>query len=134
MEVIAKNNRDYRKRTRRIMMTTLSFYRAYLCSARTLDSPDFFLSLTLLGACSTPPVQSDASREGFIHCESPRSEICTREYRPVCGHLDSQIQCVTQPCAAPTHKTYGNACSACADEAVVGYEFGSCESFGKGRL
>lgn len=93
-----------------------------------------FLSLTLLGACSTPPAQSDASREGFIHCESPRSEICTREYRPVCGHLDNQIQCVTQPCAAPTHKTYGNACSACADEAVVGYEFGSCESFGKGRL
>lgn len=42
MEVIAKNNRDYRKRTRRIMMTTSSFYRVYLCCARTLHSPDFF--------------------------------------------------------------------------------------------
>jgi hypothetical protein len=48
-------------------------------------------------------------------CADPRPQICTREYRPACGtHRDG------------SRKTYGNACSACADGEVVSQAAGAC--------
>lgn len=49
-------------------------------------------------------------------CEDPRPEVCTMDYRPVCGYAESG------------HKTYSNACTACSDIAVVGYTDGECQS------
>jgi hypothetical protein len=41
--------------------------------------------------------------------------MCTRDYRPACGqHRDG------------SRKTYGNACSACADAEVVTQAAGAC--------
>ena len=48
-------------------------------------------------------------------CADPRPQMCTREYRPACG-----VQ------RGGSRKTYGNACSACADPDVVSQEAGAC--------
>ena len=48
-------------------------------------------------------------------CQSPRPQVCTREFVPVCGKLDSGDL-----------ETFDNACSACADEAVEGYYPSAC--------
>ncbi|MEX1668258.1 hypothetical protein AB4876_04995 [Zhongshania guokunii] len=86
----------------------------------------------LLSACaSSKPASDTAVVEGFKTCEAPRPEMCTREYKPVCGHVDTGIRCVTTPCPSKRHQTYGNACSACADEKVMGFELGDCASYGK---
>jgi tetratricopeptide (TPR) repeat protein len=48
-------------------------------------------------------------------CADPRPQACTRDFRPACGtHRDGG------------RKTYGNACSACADPEVVTQAAGSC--------
>ncbi len=41
---------------------------------------------------------------------------CTMQYDPVCAA--KQVQCVRAPCN-PVYQTYGNACMASADEAVI---------------
>jgi len=61
-------------------------------------------------------------------CNEPRPQICTREYRPVCGTRDTGIRCVTTPCASQEHKTYGNACTACSDPKVIEYRSGECNT------
>jgi hypothetical protein len=43
--------------------------------------------------------------------------VCTREYLPVCGFNDSGKKI----------KSYGNACSACADSKVLGHTLGECK-------
>lgn len=72
--------------------------------------------ICLLAGCKSVSIEPVPS--GLQTCESPRSPFCTREYRPVCGYResDSGIQV----------KTYGNACTACADPAVTGYVKGQC--------
>ncbi len=48
-------------------------------------------------------------------CASPRPQMCTKEFRPACGlHHDG------------TRKTYGNACTACADPDVDSQAAGAC--------
>jgi hypothetical protein len=93
-----------------------------------------FFAATLLSGCATPSatdVEKSASSEGFQQCQPPRPEMCTREFVPVCGHVDTGIRCVTTPCQSEKHHTYGNACTACADSKVIGYEQGDCASYGK---
>lgn len=47
-------------------------------------------------------------------CPEQRTEMCTRDYTPVCGLSDSGS------------KTYSNACTACADKSVFSYTSGEC--------
>ena len=48
-------------------------------------------------------------------CADPRPQMCSRDYRPACGLRRDG-----------SRKTYGNACSACADPDVVTQDAGAC--------
>jgi hypothetical protein len=48
-------------------------------------------------------------------CADPRPQMCTRDYRPACGVRRDG-----------SRKTYGNACTACADSEVVTQAAGAC--------
>jgi hypothetical protein len=48
-------------------------------------------------------------------CADPRPQMCTLDYRPACGVRRDGSQ-----------KTYGNACSACADPDVMSQGAGAC--------
>lgn len=97
------------------------------------------ITLTVLVSACSAFKDSSEGTTGFFQCKSPRPEMCTREYRPVCGHIDTRIEtpneskthCASEPCPTDKHQTFGNSCSACANPAVMGYEEGSCESYGK---
>lgn len=71
------------------------------------------LSLTMLcllfSACTLvkPAIQH--------HCEEPRPQACTREYVPVCAIKKDN-----------SSGLYGNACSACSNPEIVGYNEGAC--------
>lgn len=48
-------------------------------------------------------------------CEDPRPQVCTMDYRPVCGNLaDGDV------------KTYSNGCGACSDANVTSWVEGEC--------
>lgn len=68
-----------------------------------------------LSACTTTKENS-----GLVNpaekCPSPRPEMCTRDYRPVCATLSDG-----------TNVTYPNGCEACSNPNVQGYSPGSCE-------
>ena len=84
-------------------------------------------------ACQSSPkkdsstlLEPPSKHTKIITCKDPRPEICTKEYRPVCAEVDTGLRCVKAPCASKDHKTYSNACTACADHKVFGYRFGTC--------
>ena len=68
---------------------------------------------------------SNAAVEGFYRyacatklmkaCRSPRPEVCSMNYDPVCGQFNS----------GPS-KMFSNACTACEDATVIGYAEGPC--------
>jgi len=68
--------------------------------------------------CSLNPGRSGESPgvSPWIQCREPRPEVCTFEYDPVCGRLGNG-----------GFKTYGNACTACADTEAVEYRPGTCD-------
>ncbi len=76
-----------------------------------------------MSGCQTQAVEPDVASDNYVVCPSIRAQMCTREYRPVCASV--VVQCVTAPCPRE-QKTYGNACSACAEESVEGYWPGAC--------
>ena len=80
----------------------------------------------LLGGCASSARPPNDFADIDARCEEPRPEMCTREYRPVCALRDTGIRCVTMPCPSTEWKTYGNACSACADADVIGHVAGAC--------
>lgn len=49
-------------------------------------------------------------------CTDPRLQVCTMDYRPVCGQLEDG-----------SFKTYSNGCTACSVQAVIGYVEGACK-------
>ena len=74
--------------------------------------------LAVAVSCTSNPGDSDDDLLlRVILCNAPRPELCTREYRPVCGLHRSEIE----------WKTYSNACSACSDSAVRGYRPEACD-------
>lgn len=58
------------------------------------------------GACAAPVMSA---------CGDVRPQVCTLDYRPACGQLTNGET-----------KTYGNACMACGDPAVIGSFEGEC--------
>lgn len=60
-------------------------------------------------------------------CKEPRSQMCTKEYRPVCAEIDTTIRCIKAPCPSTKSVTKSNACVACADKGVYSYVAGACE-------
>lgn len=71
--------------------------------------------ITLLqNSCGHTP-QEDYSDLKLIQCISPKPQICTREYRPVCGFEEDG-----------NHQSYSNACTACASPDVISYYEGDC--------
>jgi len=79
-----------------------------------------FIGLALLGllpACGEQQQLDSATAlpAGFEPCTEPRPEVCTLHYQPVCGYFP-----------AASAKTYSNACSACADTAVLGWKAEAC--------
>jgi hypothetical protein len=99
-------------------------------TARTRSLHSAWLGVALLAtscaaAPATPPAEP-APAADFVACDDPRPEMCTREYRPVCGARDTGVRCVTTPCPSTEWKTYGNACTACSDPKVEGHRPGEC--------
>ncbi len=95
--------------------------------------------------CSLALIQCPFGMEGFVDdigcgCRNPaapegkikvtdcteeqkQTQACTKEYLPVCGWSDpAKVQCIKYPCA----QTFGNICSACADENVISWSEGEC--------
>lgn len=68
------------------------------------------LALLSLTACATRPTPSLVTQ-----CSTPRPQVCTMEYAPVCADL-----------VAGGKRQYSSACNACADDAVAGYLRGEC--------
>ena len=62
----------------------------------------------------------------YTECKDPRPEMCTSEFRPVCGNIDTGTRCVTAPCPSNEYKTASNACTACADKKIDGYWLSAC--------
>ena len=83
------------------------------------------LGLGCQSAESTPSI-AEAPRV-TIECVDPRPELCTQDYRPVCGLRDTGIRCVTTPCDSAEWKTYSNACTACSDPKMERYRSGACD-------
>ena len=52
--------------------------------------------------------------------------LCTMEYAPVCGQIDTGIRCITVPCPSFETKTFSNGCMAAIAKATVLYK-GECE-------
>lgn len=80
-------------------------------------------------ASQTPtptPIPAESSAPTLATCPEERPQACTFDYRPVCATVDTGVRCVTTPCPSTEQKTYGNACSACADEKVIGHVPGEC--------
>jgi hypothetical protein len=59
-------------------------------------------------------------------CPEQRPQMCTKQYAPVCATRDTGIRCVKAPCPSTEERTYGNGCTACADEKVMGFIPGEC--------
>ena len=86
------------------------------------------LGIVLLTACTSPATELTAKpNTASITCGDERPQMCTKEYRPVCGTKDTGVRCITTPCPSVEYKTYGNACTACADERVISYVTEICE-------
>ena len=72
----------------------------------------FFIGFSL-SAC-----QSTSMENAFATaCEEPRSQICTMNYLPVCGYRSDG-----------TVETFSNACTACSDTDVIGYDDAGCST------
>lgn len=74
----------------------------------------FLISLSLFSCAAT---EKKAEVEVVLtKCKKPKPQICTQEYKPVCGYeVDAN------------YKTFSNACTACSNANVVSYANGVCK-------
>lgn len=77
---------------------------------------------------ATDNTRTDGAEAEWIMCPEQRPEMCAHIYRPVCGLIDTGLRCVTTPCPSSIEKTFGNACSACAEPRVDQYRNGECKN------
>ena len=75
----------------------------------------FAVACLVITACATGKTEKMAAAPGTTLCEDPRPQVCTMDYRPVCGSLNDG-----------TVKTYPNGCGACADVNVSSWVEGAC--------
>jgi len=63
-----------------------------------------------------PPEPAPVLEEDpLIQCPTPRPQVCTMEYNPVCAGLQGGGVSM-----------YSSPCNACADDSVTGYTPGAC--------
>ena len=73
------------------------------------------MSCLVLAACASTDVDKTMPPAGATVCVDPRPEVCTMDYRPVCGtHKDGSV------------KTYSNGCGACSNPEVTFWIEGAC--------
>lgn len=80
--------------------------------------------ISCLGACANQSVET-LLPDGSIVCSEPRPQICTREYRPVCGYTLNGDSGGEQN--SYSEKTYATGCTACAHPEVKAYRPQACE-------
>ncbi|WP_114326065.1 hypothetical protein [Candidatus Colwellia aromaticivorans] len=68
---------------------------------------------TTITACTA---NTDKSVNNIVTCIDPRPQICTMDYRPVCGLMNEN-----------KIKTYSNGCGACSDPKVLSYTDQACQ-------
>jgi hypothetical protein len=83
-------------------------------------TPDVEIAMTRpLAPLPSPGLMAELADESLPvaggTCAEPRPQACTRDFRPACGVRRDG-----------SHKTYSNACSACADQDVVTQSAGGC--------
>lgn len=82
----------------------------------------FALTIFGLTACSNTDTTAETAKPLPIlpsysnSCPDKRPQMCTMDYRPVCGTTESGEL-----------KTFGNACGACSDATVRGFTEGECK-------
>ncbi len=82
-----------------------------------MNKPVFWIVLmaSLMVACgSSAPKPGRGPQERLHRCPSPRPEVCTMDYNPVCAAIGDEAQ------------TFSNGCSACSDKKVKGFYLGAC--------
>lgn len=52
----------------------------------------------------------------LTQCASPKSAVCTKEFKPVCGFETDG-----------NHSTFSNACVACSTADIKSYDAGACK-------
>ena len=86
------------------------------------------------GATKTVPDKVEAPKLDtpvvVVKCTTPRPQMCTRQFDPVCGTALEAPACKPgMLCAAvmlPTKKTYSNSCTACSNPNVQSHTAGAC--------
>lgn len=73
------------------------------------------LPLPAFSGGSAPEEEIKIDVDDLVICTEPRPQICTMDYKPVCGQLQDG-----------SFKTYSNGCGSCSDPEVVGYRDGEC--------
>jgi len=74
-----------------------------------------FAALVFLTGPGLAGEDSMQNKKTATVCEEPRPQVCTMDYRPVCGNL-----------ADGSVKTYSNGCGACGDAKVTSWVEGEC--------
>ncbi|MFT7286952.1 MAG: hypothetical protein ACI87W_001061 [Halieaceae bacterium] len=72
-------------------------------------------ALLLIAGCASQEGLPGAALDGPTACETPRPQVCTMIYAPVCArHSDATLE------------THASACNACADDTVAAFSDGPC--------
>lgn len=96
---------------------------------KTIFPITLFVAMILLSGCNQggtddlpftePPTKSQELT--FNECTS-QPEICTEEYKPVCGLIDNGVRCITAPCASTDAEEFSNGCFSCSAGAQGYYD------------
>lgn len=70
----------------------------------------------MLASCATSP-ENTALELPTHQCQEPRPEVCTMEYKPVCGLNQAKEKF-----------DFSNACSACSDHQIMRWFEGQCDT------